>query len=143
VKRNNAATERQLTPAAQLRREGRLARIAKALASGATVTDIAEAEGISRTIASRTQCELAGMPATSLADFVSSEYDEMHAVFYRCVRAVEHALSARREYMSKAVRSCTAARTITPVCRQLSTSANSSSLVGRHPSPQRSKIDEV
>jgi hypothetical protein len=32
-------------------REGRLARVAKALASDATFTDIAEAEGISRTIA--------------------------------------------------------------------------------------------
>jgi hypothetical protein len=39
-------TEPQPAPAAELRREGRLARIAKALASGATVTDIAEAEGI-------------------------------------------------------------------------------------------------
>jgi hypothetical protein len=36
-------------PTAELRREGRLARIAKALASGATVTDIAKAEGIGRT----------------------------------------------------------------------------------------------
>jgi hypothetical protein len=34
---------------AELRRESRLARIAKALASGATVTDIAEAERIART----------------------------------------------------------------------------------------------
>ena len=48
--------ERSATPptTAQLRREGRLTRIAKALASGATVTDIAEAEGIGRTLASRT-----------------------------------------------------------------------------------------
>ena len=35
-----------------------------------------------------------------LAEFVSSDYDEMRAVFYRCIRAVEYALSARREYMS-------------------------------------------
>ena len=40
-------------PTAELRREGRLTRIAKALASGATVTEIAEAEGIGRTLASR------------------------------------------------------------------------------------------
>jgi hypothetical protein len=53
VKRKTAATEPQPTPIPVLRREGRLARIAKALAAGATVTDIAEAEGISRTIASR------------------------------------------------------------------------------------------
>ncbi len=37
----------------ELRRGGRLARIAKALASGSTVTEIAEAEGIGRTLASR------------------------------------------------------------------------------------------
>lgn len=47
------AEEAQSKPTAKLRREGRLARIAKALASGATVTDIAEAEGIGRTLASR------------------------------------------------------------------------------------------
>ncbi|MBC8164683.1 MAG: hypothetical protein H7Y20_02290 [Bryobacteraceae bacterium] len=41
-------------PSAKLHFEGRLARIAKALAAGATVTDIAEAEGIGRTPASRT-----------------------------------------------------------------------------------------
>lgn len=45
----------QIEPAApstaELRREGRLARIAKALAQGATVIDIAEAEGIGRTLA--------------------------------------------------------------------------------------------
>ena len=39
----------QFKPTAELRREGRLTRIAKALASGATVTDISEAEGIGRT----------------------------------------------------------------------------------------------
>jgi hypothetical protein len=42
------------SPTAELRREGRLTRIAKALASGTTVSDIAEAEGIGRTLASRT-----------------------------------------------------------------------------------------
>jgi hypothetical protein len=52
MKRKTPAIEPQPTPIAQLRREGRLARITKALASGATVTDIAEAEGISRTSAS-------------------------------------------------------------------------------------------
>jgi hypothetical protein len=65
--------------------------LAKALASGATLTDIAEAEGISRTSASRS----ANSPECRqlLAEFVSSEHDEMRAMFYRCVRAVEHALS--------------------------------------------------
>jgi hypothetical protein len=38
---------------AELRREGRLTRIAKALASGASVTEIAEAEGIGQTLGSR------------------------------------------------------------------------------------------
>ena len=56
-KRKTPAIEDPVKPAstAELRREGRLARIAKALVSGASVTDIAEAEaeGISRTLASR------------------------------------------------------------------------------------------
>ena len=86
-------------PTAELRREGRLARIAKALASGATVTDIAEAEGIGRTLASRE----ANSPECRqlIAEFVSDERDEMRAMFYRALRAIEHAFSARREYMTK------------------------------------------
>jgi hypothetical protein len=36
-----------------------------------------------------------------LAEFVSSEQDEMHAMFYRCLRVVDRALSATREYMTK------------------------------------------
>ena len=40
-------------PTGELRREARLARIAGALASGASITDIAATEGISRVIASR------------------------------------------------------------------------------------------
>jgi hypothetical protein len=52
-KTSNAQIEAAAPPTPELRREGRLARIAKALASGATVTDIAEAEGIGRTLASR------------------------------------------------------------------------------------------
>jgi hypothetical protein len=84
---------------AQLRREGRLARIAKALACGATVTDIAEAKGIGRTVA----LTVANSPECRqiIADFVNAEREEMHAVFYRCLRAIEHATSARREYMTK------------------------------------------
>jgi hypothetical protein len=46
----NPKEEAQPKVMAELRREGRLARIATALASGATVTDIAEAEGIGRTL---------------------------------------------------------------------------------------------
>ena len=83
-----------------LRREGRLTRIAKALASGATVTDIAEAEGIGRTLASRTANSLECRQL--IAEFVNAEHVEMRAMFYRSVRAVEHALSARREYLTKA-----------------------------------------
>src|SRR5215207_3441254 len=84
---------------ADLRREGRLARIAKALAAGATVTDIAEAEGIGRTLASRE----ANSPECRqlIAEFVNAERDEMHAMFYRCLRVIEHAFSARREYLTK------------------------------------------
>ena len=86
-------------PTAELRREGRLARIAKALASGATVTEIAEAEGIGRTLASRE----ANSPECRqlIAEFVSDERDEMRGLFYRSLRAIEYALSARREYMTK------------------------------------------
>jgi hypothetical protein len=60
---------------------------------------VERAEGISRTSASRN----ANSPECRqlLAEFVSSEHDEMRAMFYRCVRAVEHALSAKREYMTK------------------------------------------
>ena len=84
---------------AELRREGRLTRIAKALASGATVTEIAEAEGIGRTLASRE----ANSPECRqlIAEFVSDERDEMRGLFYRSLRAIEYALSARREYMTK------------------------------------------
>jgi hypothetical protein len=92
-------TEAQPKPTAELRREGRLARIAEALASGATITDIAEAEGIGRTLASRE----ANSPECRqlIAEFVGDEWQEMRAVFYRSIRAVEHALSARREYLTK------------------------------------------
>ena len=88
-----------LPPTAELRREGRLAQIAKALASGATVTDIADAEGIGRTLASRE----ANSPECRqlIAEFVGDEWQEMRAVFYRSMRAIEHALSARREYLTK------------------------------------------
>jgi hypothetical protein len=91
--------EAQPKPTAELRREGRLARIAKALASGASVTEIAEAEGIGRTLASRE----ANSPECRqlLAEFVSDERNEMQALFYPSLRAIEHALSARREYMTK------------------------------------------
>ena len=100
-KRKTPTIEDPVKPAstAELRREGRLARIAKALVSGATVTDIAEAEGIGRTLASRE----ANSPECRqlVAEFVSDERDEMRALFYRSLRAIEHALSARREYMTK------------------------------------------
>ena len=91
--------EAQPNPTAKLRREGRLARIAKALAIGATVTDIAEAEGIGRTLASRE----ANSPECRqlIAEFVSDERDEMRGLFYQSLRAIEYALSARREYMTK------------------------------------------
>src|SRR3712207_5293624 len=93
-------TRQQPKPTAQLRREGRLSRIAKALASGATVTEIAQDESISRTLAS----SIVNSPECRqiIADFVNAEHDEMRAMFYRCLRAIEHALSARRgEYMTK------------------------------------------
>ena len=36
-----------------------------------------------------------------IAEFVGDEWEEMRAVFYRSMRGIEHALSARREYMTK------------------------------------------
>jgi hypothetical protein len=94
-KTSNAQIEPAAPSTAELRREGRLARIAKALASGTTVTDVAEAEGIGRTLASRE----ANSPECRqlIAEFVGDEWEEMRAVFYRSMRAIEHALSARRE----------------------------------------------
>ena len=99
-KRKTPITEEaQAKPTAELRREGRLTRIAKALASGATVTDIADAEGIGLTLASRE----ANSPECRqlIAEFVGDEWQEMRAIFFRSMRAIEHALSARREYMTK------------------------------------------
>ena len=95
----NAQIEPAAPSTAELRREGRLARIAKALASGTTVTDIAEAEGIGRTLASRE----ANYPECRqlIAEFVGDEWEEMRSVFYRSMRAIEQALSARREYLTK------------------------------------------
>jgi hypothetical protein len=77
-KRNLAIIKEQPKATAELRREGRLARIAKALASGASVTDVAEAEGIGRTLASRE----ANSPECRqlIAESVSHEYDEMRAM---------------------------------------------------------------
>jgi len=100
-------------PVAELRRQTRLARIAKALASGSTVTEIAEAEGLSRTLASRE----ANSPECQqlVAEFVSDEHNEMRALFYRSLRTIEQALSARREYMTKEGRSFMAGRTTTLV----------------------------
>ncbi|HVI80638.1 MAG TPA: hypothetical protein VM715_21315, partial [Candidatus Acidoferrum sp.] len=58
-------------------RETRLLRIARALASGCTVTEIADAEGISRNLASKeansAECR------HLLMDFVNNERDEMQA----------------------------------------------------------------
>ena len=89
----------ELKPTTELRREGRLARIAKALASGATVTEIAKAEGIGRTVASKdansAECR------QLVVEFVNTEQDEMRALFYRAIRVIEHGLSAKREYLTK------------------------------------------
>jgi hypothetical protein len=82
-----------------LRREARLARIAGSLASGATVTEIAAAEGISRAMASHEANSLACRQL--IADFVNHEHELMLGLFYRAVRAVEEALSATREYTTK------------------------------------------
>ena len=99
VKKTSNTEPEQAQPklTAELRRESRLARIDKALAPG--VTDIAEAEGIGRALASRE----ANSPECRqmIAEFVSNEHDEMRATFYRALRVIEHAFSARREYITK------------------------------------------
>ena len=94
-----ALQEAQPGSKAKLRRDGRIARIAKALASGATVTDIAEAEGIGRTLAS----QQANSPECRqlIAEFVGAEQDELRGLFYRALRVIEHAFSSRREYFTK------------------------------------------
>jgi hypothetical protein len=98
-KTSNAQIEPAAPSTAELRREGRLARIAKVLVSGATVTEIAEAEGIGRTLASRE----ANSPECRqlIAEFVGDEWQEMRAVFYRSLGVIEDAFSARREYVTK------------------------------------------
>jgi len=83
----------------RLRREARLARIAGALASGATVTEIAATEGISRAMTSHAANSLECRQL--IADFVNEEHDLMLGLFYRAVRVIEESFSATREYMTK------------------------------------------
>jgi len=87
------------TTTVQLRHQGRLSRIAGQLANGATVTEIAEHEGISRVRASA----LANSPECRqlIAEFISSEEDQMRNLFYRALGVIEHAFSAEREYLTK------------------------------------------
>src|SRR5215210_1986626 len=86
-------------PTGELRREARLARIAGALASGASITDIAATEGISRVIASRE----ANSPKCRqlIATFVDEERELMFGLCYRATRVIEDALEAMREYTTK------------------------------------------
>ena len=90
---------RHRTPTKQLRRETRLFRIAAAIASGATVTEIANTEGIGRTSASKqvnsTACR------QLILQFVNEEHELMMELFYRALRVIEHGFSARREYLLK------------------------------------------
>jgi len=59
-----------------------------------TVTEIAKAEGIGRTLASRE----ANSPGCRqlVAEFVSDERDEMCALFYRSLRAIDLLFSSSR-----------------------------------------------
>lgn len=86
-------------PTGELRREARLARIAGALASGASITDIAAKEGISRVIASRqansSKCR------QLIATFVDEERELMFGLCYRATRVIEEGLEAIREYITK------------------------------------------
>jgi hypothetical protein len=36
-----------------------------------------------------------------ITEFVGDEWEEMRAVFYRSMRGIKHALSAKREYLTK------------------------------------------
>ena len=54
----------------------------------------------------------------------------MRAMFYRCARVIEHALSAKREYMTKNGQMSMAGLTTTPGSLRRSTSATSSLQVG-------------
>ena len=78
---------------------GALARIAGAVASGRTVTEIAEAEGISRAMASREANSLECRQL--LMDFVNHEHETMLGLFYRGLRVIEEAFEAKREYPAK------------------------------------------
>src|SRR5688572_2554927 len=91
--------EPQTLTTGELRRETRLLRIARALASGATVTEIAKAENIGRTSASK----FANSPGCRqlLVQFANDEHELMLALFYRALRVIEHGFSARREYLLK------------------------------------------
>ena len=86
-------------PTGELRSEARLARIAGALASGASITDIAATEGISRVIASRE----ANSPNCRqlIATFADEERELMFGLCYRATRVIEDALEATREYTTK------------------------------------------
>jgi hypothetical protein len=67
---------------------------------GAGVTEIARSRRhFGRTLAPRE----ANSPECRqlLAEFVSDEGNEMRALYYCALRAIEHALSARREYLTK------------------------------------------
>jgi hypothetical protein len=45
--------------------------------------------------------KLSGVPANHRRRFVNAGRDAMHLMLCRCLRAIEHAMSARREYMTK------------------------------------------
>jgi hypothetical protein len=89
--------------------ESRLTRIAKAVASGATVTTSPKPRASAHTVASReanSKCVWQNTEITQecrqfLADFVTAERDEMRVMFYVSLRVIEHALSARKEYTTK------------------------------------------
>ena len=74
----------ELKTAAELRRKSRLYRIVRAFASGATVTEIAQAENIGRTLASR----FVNSPESQqiLAQFVQNELDLMLELFLSLAR---------------------------------------------------------
>jgi hypothetical protein len=80
-----------------MRHESRLARIARRLIEGATVVEIAAEEGIGRTRAT----ELANQSRNYMAEFLDDDRDELHTLYFRSLRVIEQAFSARKEYCTK------------------------------------------
>lgn len=82
-----------------MRRQARVTRVAKMLLAGATLSEVAEQEGIGRTVAS--QLVNSSDCRHFLADLVDAEREEMRELFYITLRGIREASLARKEYCDK------------------------------------------